>query len=41
MKTLNVWIEINGKSTYVGMICGNHAGDARFTYAKEDRKSVV
>ena len=35
MKTLNVWIEINGKSTYVGMICGNHAGDARFTYAKE------
>lgn len=35
MKTLNVWIEINGKSTYVGMIQGSNAGDARFAYAKD------
>lgn len=35
MKHLSVWIEINGKQTYVGDIGGQGAGDARFIYSKE------
>lgn len=35
MKRLSVEIEISGKSTHIGEICGNHSEDACFTYAEE------
>lgn len=34
MRTLHVYIEINGESVYVGDIAGNSADDAQFTYAE-------
>lgn len=35
MRHLTVYIEIDGKQTYVGNIDGNSVDDARFAYAKE------
>ena len=32
MRTLSVYIEINGESEYVGEIVGTSSEDARFTY---------
>ena len=35
MRRLNVYIEIQGKQNYVGVIVGESSEDARFTYGKE------
>ena len=35
MRRLNVYIEIQGKQNYVGVIAGESSEDARFTYGKE------
>ena len=35
MKKLEVFIEINGKQTYVGSIMGDSSQDAKFSYAEE------
>ncbi len=43
MRTLRVFIEVEGRQTYVGEICGNTPEDARFSYAEEyrDRPEAV
>ena len=43
MRTLRVFIEVEGRQTYVGEICGNTPEDAQFSYAEEyrDRPEAV
>ena len=43
MRTLRVFIELEGRQTYVGEICGNMPEDAQFSYAGEyrDRPEAV
>lgn len=36
MRTLSVYIEINGESEYVGEIVGTSSEDACFTYCKTE-----